>query len=163
MGQFFGKYDTICSVFVKESAVKDDDIYIYQSDFGYLRDDGLMVIALKGTLTDGASIPRLMWRVCGHPLSGQNKFWAAGHDAGYKGTVIIIDTNILQPCTPNRVFRMWRTLNNDKAFIHRKDLPRSWWDKNMAMCMKDCGEPAWKIALVYAGVRIGGMFSFKKL
>lgn len=41
----------------------------------------------KGTQTDGASIPRILWRVCGHPLEAPRCYAAALHDWLYGGGV----------------------------------------------------------------------------
>lgn len=37
-----------------------------------------------GTTTDGASIPRLLWRVCGHPLQAPRVYAALAHDWIYR-------------------------------------------------------------------------------
>lgn len=37
----------------------------------------------KGFVTDGASIPRVLWRVCGHPMSTQRFPVALFHDWAY--------------------------------------------------------------------------------
>lgn len=36
------------------------------------------------TTTDGASIPRLLWRVCGHPLQAPRVYAALAHDWLYR-------------------------------------------------------------------------------
>lgn len=38
-----------------------------------------------GFLTDGASIPRILWRVCGHPMTAQRLPAALAHDWAYSG------------------------------------------------------------------------------
>ena len=38
-----------------------------------------------GTTTDGASIPRWLWRVCGHPLEAPRVYAALLHDWLYSG------------------------------------------------------------------------------
>ena len=38
-----------------------------------------------GTTTDGASIPRMLWRVCGHPLEAPRVYAALLHDWLYGG------------------------------------------------------------------------------
>lgn len=42
----------------------------------------------KGFLTDGASIPRILWRVCGHPMSTKRLVSAIVHDAIYAGEIL---------------------------------------------------------------------------
>lgn len=39
----------------------------------------------KGTKTDGASIPRALWRICGHPLESPRVYAALVHDYLYGG------------------------------------------------------------------------------
>lgn len=38
-----------------------------------------------GTRTDGASIPRFLWRLCGHPLQAPRVYAATLHDWLYEG------------------------------------------------------------------------------
>lgn len=42
----------------------------------------------KGFLTDGASIPRILWRVCGHPMTTKRIIPAIVHDAIYAGVIL---------------------------------------------------------------------------
>jgi len=44
--------------------------------------------APRGMITDGASIPRLFWRVIGHPFETDLIYWAILHDAAYKGRLL---------------------------------------------------------------------------
>lgn len=46
---------------------------------------GWMFTVPRGTETDGASIPRLLWRVCGHPLQAPRVYAALAHDYLYGG------------------------------------------------------------------------------
>ena len=48
---------------------------------------GRGVVVPKGFLTDGASIPRFLWRVCGHPMGTQRVIPAIVHDAIYAGAI----------------------------------------------------------------------------
>lgn len=41
-------------------------------------------VVQAGTRTDGASIPRLLWRVCGHPLQAPRVYAALAHDWLYR-------------------------------------------------------------------------------
>jgi len=45
--------------------------------------------APRGTLTDGASIPRILWRVIGSPFVGRYRKGAVMHDAIYRGAAKI--------------------------------------------------------------------------
>ena len=53
----------------------------------------------SGTRTDGASIPRLLWRVCGHPLMAPRVYAAICHDWLYQhGWEIGIDRKEADEC-----------------------------------------------------------------
>ena len=47
--------------------------------------DGRTFIVPAGTKTDGASIPRFLWRLCGHPLQAPRVYSSAFHDWVYGG------------------------------------------------------------------------------
>lgn len=47
----------------------------------------LSLVVPSGTQTDGASIPRFLWRVCGHPLQHPRVYAALVHDWIYGGNV----------------------------------------------------------------------------
>lgn len=47
--------------------------------------NGINVCVPKGFETDGASIPRFLWRVCGHPLQYPRVYAALVHDYLYSG------------------------------------------------------------------------------
>lgn len=46
---------------------------------------GWLFTVPAGTATDGASIPRALWRVCGHPLQAPRVYAALVHDYLYGG------------------------------------------------------------------------------
>lgn len=50
--------------------------------------DGVVYTAPAGMLTDGASIPRLLWRAVGAPWSGTYRRAAVVHDAAYRGELV---------------------------------------------------------------------------
>lgn len=162
MSQLIGRYDTIAAEFVKNTPCKDPFMQVFQSDFGFLRDDGIMVISPKDTLTNGASLPRIFWPILGTPLEMPNCLWAANHDSAYKGTVIVINCKrLLVTMSPKRILKCWRELKGD-WFIHRDDLGRKWFDQNMVQVMKCVKESSLKQKMAYAGVRVGGWASWKK-
>ena len=49
-------------------------------DFSYRADDGTIYIAPAGRIADGASIPKLFWRVIGPPLTGKYRYASIIHD-----------------------------------------------------------------------------------
>lgn len=49
-------------------------------DFIFIDSDGLEWIAPKGSLVDGASIPRFFWRVVGSPFVGKYRNASVIHD-----------------------------------------------------------------------------------
>ena len=54
-----------------------------------------------GTTTDGASIPRFLWRVCGHPLEAPRVYAAMLHDWLYAG----VDPDDTQGVKPSEISR----------------------------------------------------------
>ncbi len=50
--------------------------------------DGYLVTVEAGFVTDGASIPRLLWRVVGHPFMGLVLLPAIIHDALYQSEAL---------------------------------------------------------------------------
>ena len=163
MSKFIGKYDTICSIYDDFTACNDPNMYVFQEDYGFLRNDMTMVVSPMSTLTDGASIPSIAQFFIGSPLSGDNKFWSAQHDSGYKNTVIVIKCRSLieKGMSPEHILKHWRNFKNEALFIHRNDLPRKWWDQNLVQAMECWDEPWLKQKIVYAGVRLGGWRHFK--
>ncbi len=49
---------------------------------------GYRFVVPAGTSTDGASIPRFLWRVCGHPLESPRLYAALLHDWIYGGCLL---------------------------------------------------------------------------
>ena len=163
MAKFIGIYDTIPARYDDNVTCNDLDMYVFQQDYGFLRDDYIMVISPRNTLTDGASIPPIAQLFMGHPLEGHNKYWSAQHDSGYKNTVIVINCkNLIPTMSPLRILKSWREFKHENWFIHRNKLNRKWWDNNLLQAMICRDEPKWKRKLVYAGVRLGGWASWKK-
>ena len=60
------------------------DGWVLHSDLTYTRPDHVAVTAPAGMLTDGASIPRLLWRVAGHPYQPRVIRAAIIHDYLYR-------------------------------------------------------------------------------
>ena len=144
--RFLGIYDTI-------PLANDSDTYKYQQDFGFLRDDGLLIISAIGTTTDGASIPRIppiIRFLLGDPLSGDNKMWASPHDALYRKCAVILDT--LTVGDIDKAFANWRDLPA-KHFKHQASFCRKFADETLLQAMKCCGENICKRWAVYHAVR----------
>ena len=132
-----------------------------EQDFGFLREDNILVIAQRGGRVDGASIPRLMWRVVGHPFCKANRFWSVPHDAGYKRFAVVVDLNTIQ-VTPETMMSIWREIDTPEAFIHSATLPRVWWDRTLSQAMTAMREPAIKRGAVYGAVRAFGARAFRR-
>jgi len=134
-------------------------------DFGFVRDDGIMVVSPKGAHTDGASIPRFLWSVpwIGHPFRLANRFFSQPHDAGYAGIAVIIDLNAAQ-ITPETALDIWRESAMVSYMIHGENLSRKWWDETMreAMEVPVLKVKRWKKNVVYSAVRIFGRRAYRK-
>jgi len=140
---------------------KRPDEWRLEQPFGFVRSDGLMVVALAGGHTDGASIPRLMWRVVGHPFCRANRFWGLIHDGGYGGYAVIINT-LFAPMPPDELLTKWDRPEIAPCMIRSATLDRKWWDETMVEAMCACGEPTWKREAVYWGVRAFGWRAYRK-
>lgn len=58
---------------------------LYQLDHAFrVQISGYGVTVLEGFVTDGASIPRVLWRIVGHPFQGRVLAPALVHDALYQ-------------------------------------------------------------------------------
>ena len=53
--------------------------------------DGQYFTIPQGFTTDGASIPRFLWRICGHPFEAPRIYAAIRHDWHYSGGDSAID------------------------------------------------------------------------
>ena len=66
----------------KVEPVMDGELWRLTEDFAVYV-DGFSFYVPKGFVTDGASIPRFLWRVCGHPLEAKRFPAAVAHDWMY--------------------------------------------------------------------------------
>ena len=147
MGTFYGNYDT-------RPLMRGSDTYVYEEDFGFCRDDGLLVISPTGTTTDGASIrPKIIWVFMGSPLEGFNKIWSSPHDSLYRKIAVILDTNTVEDAQD--AFMHWRDLPS-KHFIHQTKFRRKFADQTLLQAMKASGEGWCKRKTVYRAVRMFG-------
>ena len=154
MMRFIGKLD-----FAPQDPLNPEE-WELEEDFGFLRDDGLLIIAISGGHSDGATIPWFLQLFLGHPFKGLNGFWAVIHDSGYRRYAIVIDTR-LTITDPEDLFATWRELP-ERLFVKSATLNRKWWDGTMRMCMATMNEPRWKQRAVYRGVRLSGWVSWRK-
>jgi len=145
---FIGIYDTI-------PIASGSDTYTFQRDFGFVRDDNIMVIAPKCVDVNGANIPRLLWLFLGSPLSGKNKEWSAHHDVLYAKEAIIIDCRNLNAESVTTIFENWRELAPD-YFIHQACMPKFFADDTMRQAMIASDSNMVKRWIAYHGVRIFG-------
>lgn len=64
----------------KLEPIPGTDNYRLVADFAYTRPDGTGEVIPKGFVLDGASIPRLCWRLVGHPFDPDYICAAVVHD-----------------------------------------------------------------------------------
>ena len=146
MKRFYGEYD------IKPLAFGSDE-YAYEQDFGFLRDDGLLIISVMGTKTDGASVGRLGGLIVGSPFKKFNKIWSSPHDSLYHKTAIILDTKHTDDI--ENAFGNWRDLPAD-YFKHQTCFKKKFADQTLLQAMKACGEVWIKRRAVYRAVRLFG-------
>lgn len=66
----------------KVEPVVESEVWRLTEDFCCRVDSSLFIVP-KGFLTDGASIPRFLWRLCGHPMTTKRFPIAVVHDYLY--------------------------------------------------------------------------------
>ena len=62
--------------------VIDKEVWRLTEDFR-VEIDGALIVVPEGFMTDGASIPRFLWRLCGHPMLTKRFPIAVTHDFIY--------------------------------------------------------------------------------
>lgn len=82
-GYFKGR---VLTEWVKDN--KDHRLMRLEEDFVYIDDKGDEWIAPKGSITDGASIPKAFWSILGAPLSGKYRRAAVIHDVYCKNQLV---------------------------------------------------------------------------
>jgi hypothetical protein len=132
------------------------DLWQLEEPYAFLRASGHLIICPPWHRTDGASIPRFLWPVFGHPFDGPNKFWATPHDAGYNGWAIVMRVGIAPDQWLEHRAGMYAYERVPARHISPRSFSRRWWDEAMLESMRVCRESGWKRAGVYAGVRAFG-------
>lgn len=94
-----------------------------------------------GTRTDGASIPRFLWRLCGHPLQAPRVYAALLHDWLYGGG---------EPTDPS------------DACAWPCDLTREEADGCYRALLRHFGVPAWAATIEYYALRLFGAAHYGK-
>jgi hypothetical protein len=91
----------------------------------------------RGLVTDGASIPALLWPFIGGPFEGRHRRAALFHDDYYKRVA--------------RERTFWSALTSRKRAVV---------DRMLAEIACADGAPIWRVGLIYLGVRLGGGFAW---
>ena len=95
--------------------------------------NGFRFVVPAGTTTDGASIPRFLWRVCGHPLQAPRVYAAMLHDWLYAG---------VDPEAP--------------SCSRPSDITRKEADLCYYSLLRHFGVSAWKAMIEYLALRLFG-------
>jgi len=103
--------------------------FVLDADFVITLRYEAIITAPKGTVTDGASIPRFFWRLIGPPMTGRYRKAAIIHDAGYTGSLV------------------WTQFHKKKTYT-RKEV-----DALFLRLMKALGVSWWRRRLMYWAVR----------
>lgn len=107
------------------------NLWVHMDVFSYIDQSGVRFSVLPGAVTDGASIPRLLWSLIGSPMVDHRIFKAAAvHDQLYKS----LGTTYFEPCR----------------------LTRAECDRVFYRALRAAGVSRTKAALYYLGVRVGG-------
>ena len=105
---------------------------VLMEDWHIDRVEDFAFVVPKGARTDGASIPRFLWRVCGHPLQAPRVYAAMLHDWLYTGEESSLDG--AQP-----------------SDVTRKDA-----DECYYAILRHFGVPAWRAKVEYWALRMFG-------
>lgn len=98
----------------------------------------LLLHCPAGMETDGASIPRMLWRVFGSPFTGCHRRAAIPHDGAYRGELVVYRGGQVQ-----------RGMGRRPADIMYRDL------------LASCGVGRIARGLMYRGVRLAGGRNFR--
>ena len=101
---------------------------------------GFRFVVPAGTRTDGASIPRFLWRLCGHPLQAPRVYAALLHDWLYGGISSVTLAEGAWPC----------------------ELTRREADECYHALLRHFGVPAWVALVEYYALRLFGARHYKK-
>ncbi len=72
------KYAIACRALIT-LPIEDDDFATVMEDW-HVDVGNMTLVVPAGFKTNGASIPRFLWRVCGHPLEAPRVYAATAHD-----------------------------------------------------------------------------------
>lgn len=100
---------------------------------------GFRFVVPRGSMTDGASIPRFLWRVCGHPLEAPRVYAAMLHDWLYAG---------LDPV-------------GGEPSAHPSDITRKEADLCYYFLLRHFGVSAWRATIEYIALRWFGGSHYK--
>jgi hypothetical protein len=133
------------------------DLWRLEEPYAQVTRDGHLIICLPWKRVNGASIPRPLWPIIGHPFEGGNKHWSTPHDLGYTGQAIVIDltSTAAQALAPEAWVSLWSSIPHTLR-IRPSRMGRAWFDRAMLEAMVLCGEPHIKRAAVFSAVRIFG-------
>ena len=140
------------------------ELWQLEEPFAQVTRDGYLAIARPWKYINGASIPRFLWFVLGHPFDNKNKFWSVVHDEGYTDDALVIRLADLHDIPPDTLLQR----RDDGGWVYElfEDFhtrrPRPWFDRVMVEAMDICEEPCTKMAACWSGVRIGGWKAWNK-
>ena len=108
---------------------------------------GFRFVVPAGTRTDGASIPRFLWRICGHPLQAPRVYAALLHDWLYSD------------------FKLNAAALHDSryyCYALPSDLYRKEADECYRALLRHFGVPAWAATIEYYMIRLFGGSHYRK-
>lgn len=125
MGSFKGKWA------VEEYGPR---LVITTKEISYTTDEGITHTVEEGFISDGGSIPRILWPIIGSPFVGH-----------YRKSVLVHD-------------KFYATQRDDEG----NKITREYADKVFLDAMKDEEVPSWKRHAMYRGIRIYSWIIWKR-
>lgn len=125
MGYFSGQVD------LRNAPGGSPEQWIVDAELSYAADSGDLITIHEGAPTDGASIPRIFWRLIGPPIGDRYTAAAIVHDV------------------------LYRTCGHTGTYS-RADCDALFHEMLLVL-----GIPNWKAWLMWCGVRVGGATGFE--
>jgi len=140
--------------------MENPDVWKLEEDLGYVYKKYLIIMK-KGVEVDGASIPRFLWRLLGHPFEGANAWYSLPHDYIYNNTMLIIDLRTTA-LLPEALMDCWHVFEDNFFISNRQHFDREFADDVLLSAMKVMNENRFKKWMVYRGLRMFGWFAWGK-
>lgn len=127
----------------------EDDYLLEPLDF--IRGNGTVLRAPIGSTTDGLSTPRIIRNLPGYDSTGEDWFSGVGHDAGYRGYLLIL---------PKALIPATGIPDNDNKFF-KANFTQKQCDDMILEMMASQGVNIIRRHIIYYALRLFGWIAFR--